>query len=85
MTDTIGVKDQPARAKQCADWGVDMIYLHFSADERRAVEAIYSSGDHLLRQIVRQISRRLTWKVQEDFHATHGLECPPRRRAPAGE
>jgi len=42
---------------------------------------VQSSGDHLLRQIVRQISRKLTWKVQEDFHATHNLECPPRRRA----
>ena len=42
---------------------------------------VQSSGDHLLRQIVRQISRRLTWKVQEDFHASHGLPCPPRRRA----
>lgn len=39
------------------------------------------SGDHLLRQIVRQISRRLTWKVQEDFHASHGLACPSRRMA----
>ena len=42
---------------------------------------VQSSGDHLLRQIVRQISRRLTWKVQEDFHAGHDLECPPRRGA----
>jgi hypothetical protein len=42
---------------------------------------VQSSGEHLLRQIVRQISRRLTWKVQEDFHASQGLECPPRRRA----
>ena len=42
---------------------------------------VQSSGDHLLRQIVRQISRRLTWKVQEDFHASHNLSCPPRRRA----
>ncbi len=42
---------------------------------------VQSSGDHLLKQIVRQISRRLTWKVQEDFHASHGLACPPRRRA----
>ncbi|MFM7087515.1 MAG: DUF1997 domain-containing protein [Cyanobium sp.] len=42
---------------------------------------VQSSGDHLLRQIVRQISRRLTWKVQEDFHGSHGLPCPPRRRA----
>ena len=42
---------------------------------------VQSSGDHLLRQIVRQISRRLTWKVQEDFHGSHGIPCPPRRRA----
>lgn len=42
---------------------------------------VQSSGEHLLRQIVRQVSRRLTWKVQEDFHASHGLDCPPRRRA----
>lgn len=42
---------------------------------------VQSSGDHLLRQIVRQISRRLTWKVQDDFHASHGIPCPPRRRA----
>jgi hypothetical protein len=42
---------------------------------------VQSSGEHLLRQIVRQISRRLTWKVQEDFHASHGLPCPPRQRA----
>ena len=44
-------------------------------------QLVQSSGDRLLKQIVRQISRRLTWKVQEDFHATHGLNCPPRRRA----
>lgn len=42
---------------------------------------VQSSGEHLLRQIVRQISRKLTWKVQEDFHASQGLACPPRRRA----
>ena len=42
---------------------------------------VQSSGDLLLRQIVRQISRRLTWKVQEDFHTSHGIPCPPRRRA----
>lgn len=36
VTDTIGVKGQAARARQCAEWGVDMIYLHFGADQRRA-------------------------------------------------
>ncbi len=36
VTDTIGVKDPSARARQCVEWGVDMIYLHFAADQRRA-------------------------------------------------
>ena len=36
VTDTIGVKNQAARARQCVEWGVDMIYLHFGADQRRA-------------------------------------------------
>jgi 3-hexulose-6-phosphate synthase len=36
VVDTIGVKDQPARAKQCADWGAHMIYLHYGADQRKA-------------------------------------------------
>ncbi|WP_370561568.1 DUF1997 domain-containing protein [Cyanobium sp. NS01] len=42
---------------------------------------VQSSGERLLRQIVRQVSRKLTWKVQDDFHNSHGLEPPPRRRA----
>ena len=42
---------------------------------------VQSSGDHLLKQVVRQVSRKLTWKVQEDFHSSHSLECPPRQRA----
>ena len=36
MTDTIGVKDQAARARQCSDWGVNMIFLHYGADQRRS-------------------------------------------------
>lgn len=36
VTDTIGVKNQVARARQCIEWGADMIYLHFAADQRRA-------------------------------------------------
>jgi hypothetical protein len=42
---------------------------------------VQTSGDHQLRQIVRQVFRHLTWKVQEDFHASHSIPCPPRRRA----
>jgi 3-keto-L-gulonate-6-phosphate decarboxylase len=36
VADTIGVKEQAARARQCAAWGVDMIYLHYGADQRAA-------------------------------------------------
>jgi 3-hexulose-6-phosphate synthase/6-phospho-3-hexuloisomerase len=36
VIDLIGVKNVPARAKQCQDWGVDMLYLHYGADQRRA-------------------------------------------------
>lgn len=41
---------------------------------------IQSTGDRLLNQIVRQVSRRLTHKVQEDFHSTHGLTLARRRK-----
>ena len=36
VVDTIGVKDPAARAKQCEAWGVNMIYLHYAADQWRA-------------------------------------------------
>ena len=36
VVDTIGVKSQADRARQCAQWGADMVYLHFGADQRRA-------------------------------------------------
>ena len=36
VADTIGVKNQAARARQCAEWGVHMIYLHYGADQRKA-------------------------------------------------
>ncbi len=36
VVDTIGVADQAERARQCHDWGADLVYLHYSADERRA-------------------------------------------------
>ena len=37
---------------------------------------IQKSGDHLLSQIVRQVSPRLSYKVQQDFHLSHGLNVP---------
>ena len=40
---------------------------------------VKTSGDKLLNQIVRQISRRLTLKVQEDFHTMMNLPLPGRK------
>jgi 3-hexulose-6-phosphate synthase len=36
IVDTIGVKDQAARARQCVEWGAHSIYLHYGADQRAA-------------------------------------------------
>ncbi|MDY7014297.1 MAG: DUF1997 domain-containing protein, partial [Cyanobacteriota bacterium] len=40
---------------------------------------IQSTGDRLLAQIVRQISPRLTYKVQKDFHRSLDLPLPPKQ------
>lgn len=37
---------------------------------------VKASGDKLLNQVVRQVSKRLTRKVQEDFHQTLALPLP---------
>lgn len=37
---------------------------------------IQSTGDRLLGQIVSQVSPRLTYKVQQDFHTSHNLPLP---------
>ena len=41
---------------------------------------IQGTGDRLLTQIVRQVSKCLTHKVQEDFHSTMGVSLPKNRR-----
>src|SRR3954468_15294668 len=36
VVDLIGVKNVGARARQVEQWGVNMVYLHYGADQRRA-------------------------------------------------
>lgn len=43
---------------------------------RLPMSLIQSTGDSLLAQIVRQVNRRLTNKVQQDFHKTLGISIP---------
>ncbi|MGF1479930.1 MAG: DUF1997 domain-containing protein [Cyanophyceae cyanobacterium] len=55
------------------------VTVHFPQFIRRLpLSVIQSTGDRLLTQIVRQISPRLTEKVQKDFHARLGLPIPPK-------
>ena len=39
---------------------------------------IQSTGDRLLTEIVRQVSPRLTFKVQQDFNQERNLPLPPK-------
>jgi hypothetical protein len=57
------------------EWELDLkVYLHFPRFIQRLPKSlIQSTGDRLLNQIVRQVSRRLTYKVQEDFHQSLGI------------
>lgn len=60
------------------DWELDLkVWVYFprfiNALPKRLIQR---TGDHLLGQIVRQVSRCLTHKVQEDFHRTLNLELP---------
>jgi hypothetical protein len=60
------------------DWDLDLkVWVSFP----RFIHAlpkriIQKTGDHLLSQIVRQVSRCLTHKVQQDFHETLDLPFP---------
>jgi hypothetical protein len=51
------------------DLGVTIAFPRFI--KRLPHPLIQGTGDRLLQQIVRQVSRRLTAKVQDDFHQTH--------------
>jgi hypothetical protein len=57
------------------EWELDLtVCLHFPRFIQRLPKSlIQSTGDRLLNQIVRQVSRRLTRKVQEDFHKACGV------------
>lgn len=54
------------------EWTLDLeVSLLFPRFIRRLPQAlIQGTGDRLLQQIVRQVSRRLTAKVQDDFHTS---------------
>ncbi|WP_353930985.1 DUF1997 domain-containing protein [Okeanomitos corallinicola TIOX110] len=64
------------------EWQLNLIVdLHFPKFIQRLPHSlIQSTGDRLLNQIVRQVSRRLTRKVQADFHQSFNIPFPVQSR-----
>lgn len=60
------------------EWQLDLaVFIKFPRFIHRLPKnLIQNTGDRLLAQIVRQVNRRLTQKVQEDFHTSLGLNLP---------
>jgi hypothetical protein len=61
-------------------WQLQMeVAVQFPKFIRRLPQSVLqSTGDRLLSQIVRQVSPRLTHKVQQDFHHSLDLPLPPK-------
>lgn len=60
------------------EWNLDLkVALRFPKFIHKLPQSlVQSTGDRLLCQVVRQVSRRLTHKVQEDFHSSLGIPMP---------
>lgn len=70
-----GVSSSGAAVVTSVEWELDLeVTIQFPRFIQALPKAlIQSTGDRLLNQIVRQASRCLTHKVQEDFHTTHSI------------
>jgi hypothetical protein len=64
------------------EWQLDLaVYIQFPKFIHRLPKSvIQSTGDRLLNKIVQQVSRRLTYKVQEDFHKSLGIPFPSKSK-----
>jgi hypothetical protein len=64
------------------EWELDLkVLVQFPRFIQRLPKSlVQTTGDRLLNQIVRQVSRCLTHKVQEDFHDNAQLALPKKRR-----
>lgn len=73
VTDLIGVKNQADRARQCAEWGIDWIYLHYGADQWRKDASRDST--QWLREILDAVSTPIgvgTFDVSDGIVAAEG-------------
>ena len=82
-TSTAGIFHKKRAIPSCitqVNWGLDLaVEVEFPKFiSKLSTSLVQSTGDRLLAQIVRQISPRLTYKVQQDFHTSHNLLIPPK-------
>lgn len=63
------------------EWQLEVaVYLRFPKFIYKLQKSLLQkTGDRILSQIVRQVSRRLTFKTQEDFHTALGIPFPPKK------
>jgi hypothetical protein len=81
--------DQPANRELAlpklthVQWSLDLnVTVHFPKFiQSLPSQLVQRTGDVLLENVVKQISRRLTKKVQEDFHSTRNLPLPKNKRS----
>ncbi len=68
----------PATALTQVDWDLSLaVKIHMPRMLNSVPRSLLkASGDRLLNQVVRQVSKRLTRKVQEDFHQSYNLPLP---------
>ncbi len=68
----------PATAMTQVDWDLSLaVKIHMPRMLSSVPRSLLkTSGDRLLNQVVRQVSKRLTRKVQDDFHHSHNLPLP---------
>jgi len=68
----------PSQMITGVEWTLDLgVTIHFPRFIHRLPRSVVQkTGDRLLKQIVYQVSRRLTKKVQTDFHNRYNLSLP---------
>jgi hypothetical protein len=66
-----------------AKWTLDLrVGVRFPQFIRSMSQSlIQTTGDRLLRNIVKQVSRRLSYKTQLDFHTTYNIPFPSPKKS----
>jgi Protein of unknown function (DUF1997) len=83
---TMELVDAPAEPGFAAvthvQWNLDLqVYVQFPKFIQALPHSLVEkTGDAILENVVKQISRRLTKKVQEDFHSSRNLSMPKAKR-----